>query len=245
MPPVLTAVSDNVHVAHTPMVNWTVVTGDSGAMLIDSGYPGQRDDVLWSLRSLGYQPADVQAILLTHAHVDHLGTAIWFAKTHATPVYCHVDEVAHAKREYLEQVSPTALLAQAWRPTWLAWTMRALAMGGLVRDGIPGTRALTPETAESLPGRPLAIPTPGHTGGHCSYLVDDVLVVGDAMVTGHPLLARPGPQLLPAVFNHNQAGCVSSLQVLADTKAPTMITGHGQLWDGPVDAAVRRLRVPD
>ena len=26
-------------------------------------------------------------ILLTHAHVDHFGSAIWFAKTHGTPVY--------------------------------------------------------------------------------------------------------------------------------------------------------------
>jgi glyoxylase-like metal-dependent hydrolase (beta-lactamase superfamily II) len=50
-------------------------------MLIDAGYPGDRDDVLDSLRHLGYLPGDVRAILLTHAHIDHLASAIWFAKT--------------------------------------------------------------------------------------------------------------------------------------------------------------------
>ena len=57
------------------------------------------------MRQLGFGVDDIHAILLTHAHVDHFGSAIWFAKTHGTPVFCHADEVGHAQREYLEQVS--------------------------------------------------------------------------------------------------------------------------------------------
>jgi glyoxylase-like metal-dependent hydrolase (beta-lactamase superfamily II) len=116
MGPVLTAVTDQVHLARTSLVNWTLVSDDSGVMLIDAGFPGQRDDVLTSLRDLGFGPGDVRAILLTHAHIDHMGAAIWFAKTHETPVYCHAAEVPHARREYLQQVSPLALAGQAWRP---------------------------------------------------------------------------------------------------------------------------------
>ena len=86
--------------------------------------------------------------------------------------------------------------------------------------GIPTTRALTEDVAETLPGRPLAVPTPGHTGGHCSYVVDGVLVSGDALVTGHPLLRQSGPQLLPAMFNHSEAGCLASLEVLAAASVP-------------------------
>ena len=73
--------------------------------------------------------------------------------------------------------------------------------GGLTHDGIPSTQALTEDVAAGLPGTPMAIPTPGHTGGHCSFVVDGVLVSGDALVTGHPLLSREGPQLLPGLFN--------------------------------------------
>ena len=129
----LLAVTDHVHLAQTPLVNWTVVTDDSGVMLIDAGFPGHRDDVLTSLRSLGFEPEDLTAILLTHAHIDHLGAAIWFAKTHGTPVYCHPAEVAHARRDYLEQASPAALVTQAWRPRWLRWSAQVAAKGGLVR----------------------------------------------------------------------------------------------------------------
>src|SRR5207248_11247210 len=100
--PQLFQITETVHLAQADAVNWLLVTDDSGVMLIDAGYPGDRDKVLASLRQLGYQAADVRGILLTHAHVDHLGSAIWFAKMHGTAVYCHADEVGHAKREYLE-----------------------------------------------------------------------------------------------------------------------------------------------
>jgi glyoxylase-like metal-dependent hydrolase (beta-lactamase superfamily II) len=105
MPVELIAVTDTVHLAHTDLVNWTIVADDTGVMLIDAGFPGSRDEVLTSLRRLGFGPSDVRAILLTHAHVDHFGSAIWFAATHGTPVYCHADEVGHSKREYLQQAS--------------------------------------------------------------------------------------------------------------------------------------------
>jgi len=239
MAPVLTAVTATVHLARTELVNWTIVADGSGVMLIDAGFPGSRDDVLTSLRSLGFTSADVGAILLTHAHIDHLGSAIWFAHTHGTPVYCHPAEVAHARRDYLEQASPAALMAQAWRPQWLRWSAQVAAKGALQRAGIPAARPLTAEIAATLPGRPRALPTPGHTSGHCSYVVDGVLVAGDALVTGHPLAQRHGPQLLPSVFNHSDDDCTRSLSVLATAGTEILIPGHGDAWVGPIADAAR------
>ncbi|MFZ4371904.1 MAG: MBL fold metallo-hydrolase [Mycobacterium sp.] len=240
MTPVLTAVAEGVHLAQTPLVNWTLVSDDSGVVLIDAGFPGHRDDVVTSLRQLGFVPGDVQAILLTHAHIDHFGAAIWFAKTHRTPVYCHPREVGHAQRDYLEQASPAALVTHAWRPTWLRWSLQVAAKGGLVREGIPTAQALTADIASTLPGRPVALPTPGHTSGHCSYVVGRVLVAGDALVTGHPLSTRHGPQLLPSLFNHSDSDCVRSLAALATADTDTLIPGHGDVWIGPISVAARQ-----
>ncbi len=230
----LVQVTDTVHIAHTPLVNWTLITSDDGVILIDAGFPGQRPEVLSSVRELGYDAGDVAAILLTHAHVDHFGTAIWFAAEHRTPVYCHADEVGHAKREYLEQASPVGVAMHAWQPRWLKWSLGIARKGAFSHSGIPSARAYTEDVAATLPGQPIAIPTPGHTGGHCSFLVDGVLVSGDALVTGHPTATRRGPQLLHPVFNHDQAGCVRSLGALALLETEVLVPGHGEVWRGPI-----------
>jgi glyoxylase-like metal-dependent hydrolase (beta-lactamase superfamily II) len=240
MLPPLIPVTDTVHLARGDAVNWLMVTDERGVMLIDAGYPGDRADVLASLRQLGYDADDVRAILLTHAHIDHLGSAIWFAKTRDTPVYCHPGEVGHARREYLQQASPVDVALRIWRPRWARWAAHVVRNGGLVREGILSAQPLTAEVAAGLPGRPRAIPTPGHTGGHCSYLVDGVLASGDALVTGHPLLPHSGPQLLPALFSHNQGDCIRSLTALAMLDTETLAPGHGELWRGPIRSAVEQ-----
>ena len=240
MAPEITAVTDVVHFVRTPLVNWTVVSDDSGVILIDAGYPGSRNDVLESLKSLGHGPGDLTAILLTHAHIDHFGTAIWFAERHRTPVYCHAGEVGHARRDYLEQISPSALMPHLWKPRWLRWSVEVIRKGGLVRDGIPTADALDDEIVATLPGRPTVLPTPGHTRGHCSYLVDGVLVSGDALVTGHPLAPASGPQLLPSIANHDQAQCVRSLSTLATAGTDVLLPGHGDMWIGPIAEAARQ-----
>lgn len=86
-------------------------------------------------------------------------------------------------------------MTRAWHPRWLMWSLEAVRNGGLVREGIPSTRALTGEIAATLPGQPVALPTPGHTGGHCSYIVDGVLVAGDRPDHRTPT----GPGQRPAV----------------------------------------------
>jgi glyoxylase-like metal-dependent hydrolase (beta-lactamase superfamily II) len=239
MAPALTLfqVTDIVHFARGRAVNWVLVTDDTGVMLIDAGYPGDREDVLASLRQLGYHAGDVHAILLTHAHIDHLGSAIWFANEHGIPVYCHAEEVGHAKREYLEQASVLDVALRIWRPRWAVWSVHLVRNGGLVREGIPTTQALTAEKAAELPGYPMAIFTPGHTSGHCSYLVDGVLVSGDALITGHPLLRHRGPQLLPEVFSHSQRDCIRSLAALALLETEILLPGHGDVWRGPIREA--------
>jgi glyoxylase-like metal-dependent hydrolase (beta-lactamase superfamily II) len=236
----LTAITPHVHFAQTDLVNWTLVTDGDGVMLIDAGFPGNREDVLDSLHQLDFGVNDLRAILLTHAHIDHLGSAIWFAKTHGTPVYSHADEVGHAKREYLQQASPVDVALRAWQPRWLTWSIAIVRQGAMVRGGIPTTQALTEEVAAELPGVPMSIPTPGHTSGHCSFVVDGVLVSGDALATGHPLATRDGPQLLPALFNHDQDGCVRSLAALGMLDTDVLLPGHGPVWRGAIREAVEQ-----
>lgn len=233
----LTAITEHVHFVQTDLVNWTLVTDGDRVMLIDAGFPGQRQDVIGSVNQLGYSIDDIVAVLLTHAHIDHFGTAIWLAKTHGVPVFCHETELGHAKREYLEQAAPADVVRNIWQPRWLKWAATITAKGGMNHAGIPTARALTPEIAAGLPGAPVAVPTPGHTGGHCSFIVGGALVSGDALVTGHPLLRRTGPTLLPALFNHDEDGCLRSLGTLGVLGTDIMLPGHGPMWRGSIAEA--------
>ena len=93
----LASVTDSLHFVRGELVNWAVAKAQDGVALFDAGLPGDRDDVLASLSELGVGADDVRAIVLTHAHVDHLGSAIWFAKTQGTPVFCHPDAGAYRR----------------------------------------------------------------------------------------------------------------------------------------------------
>ena len=65
----------------------------------------------------------------------------------------------------------------------------------------------------------------------------DVLVAGDAVVTGHPLITKGGPQLLPHIFNHDEAACERSLSALGLLDTQVLLPGHGPAWRGPVREA--------
>lgn len=235
----ITQISDHTHFVNGEAVNWVVASDDSGVLLFDSGYPGDRDDVLESLAALGHKPADVRAIVLTHGHIDHMGSAIWWASEHQVPVYAHSAELGNVRRDYLDQAPPLRVALNLWRPGWARWLAHAIGRGAMVRKGIPTVATLGAELAD-LPGAPVPVPTPGHSAGHCSFLLADrVLVAGDAIITGHPISARTGPQLLPAPFTKDMDLARRSAAALADLDADVLAPGHGPAWSGSLRDAVR------
>jgi glyoxylase-like metal-dependent hydrolase (beta-lactamase superfamily II) len=66
------------------------------------------------------------------------------------------------------------------------------------------------------------------------------LVSGDALVTGHAVSRREGPQLLPSAFNYDEDGCRRSLGALGKLDTDAVLPGHGPLWRGPIGEAVEQ-----
>ncbi|NBM19278.1 MBL fold metallo-hydrolase, partial [Streptomyces sp. GC420] len=184
----LVRVADGVHLVHGSNTNWVILSDGDAATLIDCGYPGDRELVLESLAATGHRPEAVAAILVTHAHNDHIGSAEHFSRAYGTPVLLHEDEVPHARREFLHQVSVGTVLRNAWRPGVLPWAVHAIRSGGTADSRVTGPRAFPTTGPLDLPGRPVPVHTPGHTAGHCGYELPEagVLVSGDALVSGHP-----------------------------------------------------------
>ena len=233
-----------VHLVHGSDTNWVVLSEGASVTLVDTGYPGDREDLLASLAALGHRPEDVTAVLVTHAHTDHLGSAEFLNRSYGTPVLLHEQEVPHARREFLHQVGIGAVLRQAWRPGVLPWAVRALRSGGTADVRVTRPEALPPAGPLDLPGRPVPVHTPGHTGGHCAYHLPDagVLISGDALVSGHPTSRTRGPHLLPAMFHTARAAALDSLRRIEGLDADVLLPGHGAPHRGPVAEAARRAR---
>ncbi|MCX4852191.1 MBL fold metallo-hydrolase [Streptomyces sp. NBC_00893] len=199
--------------------NWVIVKDGGSATLIDSGYPKDYDGVLDSMASVGVAPGDVVSLLITHAHTDHIGAAERLRTDHRTPVLMHFTELAHARRDVLQQVSIGRVVSQAWRPGVLPWAVHALRAGGTADVPVRAPTAFTSAGPLDLPGSPVPFHTPGHTDGHCAYHLPDhgILITGDALVTAHHVIDRrastsaqdvpPGPHESPRLaFRTGEGG---------------------------------------
>jgi glyoxylase-like metal-dependent hydrolase (beta-lactamase superfamily II) len=237
-------VADGTYLVHGSNTNWVILREGDAVTLVDTGYPGDREQVLASLAQVGSSPEAVAAVLITHAHNDHLGSAEYLRATYGTPVFLHEAEVPHARREFLHQVSLGTVLGNGWRPGVLPWAVHALRSGGTAHVPVTAPQAFPTEGALDLPGRPVPVHTPGHTDGHCAYHLPGtgVLISGDALVSGHPTSRVEGPQLLPDMFHHERPRALASLDVLAELEGELLLPGHGPVHRGPVRDAARRAR---
>lgn len=237
-------VADGTYLVHGSNTNWVILTEGDAVTLVDTGYPGDRERVLASLARVGSSPEAVAAVLITHAHNDHLGSAEYLRATYGTPVHLHEAEVPHARREFLHQVSVGTVLGNGWRPGVLPWAVHALRSGGTAHVPVTAPQAFPTAGALDLPGRPVPVHTPGHTDGHCAYHLPGtgVLISGDALVSGHPTSRVEGPQLLPDMFHHERSCALASLNVLAELEGELLLPGHGPVHRGPVRDAARRAR---
>lgn len=234
----ITRVGDAAFV-HTEHANWVLVEDGADLTLIDGGFPGNAQDVERSVREIGHEMGDVRGILLTHAHVDHLGGAARLAASYGIDVWTGEVEVAHARRDYLQQLGPMETPMVIWRRGAVRWLVDLMRLGGTDRTGIEDAAAYDGSRLD-LPGAPVAVPTPGHTDGHTAYLLpgSGVLVSGDALVTGHAISRVHGPQLIVRPFSHDRATARASLAAIGAVEADTLFPGHGPVWTGSMRSAV-------
>jgi glyoxylase-like metal-dependent hydrolase (beta-lactamase superfamily II) len=237
-------VADGTYLVHGSDTNWVILTEGDAVTLVDTGYPGDRERLLASLAQVGSSPEAVAAVLITHAHNDHLGSAEYLRAVYGTPVYLHEAEAPHARREFLHQVSIGTVLKNGWRPGVLPWAVHALRSGGTTHNPVTAPEPFPAAGPLDLPGRPVPVHTPGHTDGHCAYHLPGtgVLVSGDALVSGHPTSRTEGPQLLPDMFHHERPRAVASLDVLAELEGELLLPGHGPAHRGPLKDAAHRAR---
>lgn len=234
-----------VHRVEDDSTNWYILEGDDGLTVVDAGVPRSWDSLHEALRTLGRSPGEIRAVVLTHAHFDHVGFAERARRELGVPVYVHENDVPLTQHPWrYDHERP-----RAW---YLATQIRALPnVARFVRDRAfwpPPIRAVVRygDDAGSLPvpGAPRVVPTAGHTLGHCClHLPDrDAVIAGDAIVMVDPYTARRGPRLVARAATVDSERNRATLDALAATEARLVLTGHGPVWDQGARAAVEAAR---
>ena len=222
-------------------------------ILIDAGPPGgeAKTALVDQLHPLGYEPAEIDHVVLTHPHVDHVGQVPTLraagAEIYATAAVC----------EQLRR-SESALEAGV-REVGAAAGYEGEELDDAVDQALESLRRnrdlVAPDRTVQFPAnggfavgdrRFRAIRTPGHQQFHASLetTVDGspVLFSGDALIESF----RPG--ILHVGLDHGAYDAVDAfrrgLDRLAESAADRVYPGHGPIFDdreGVVDLTRRRL----
>ncbi len=224
----------NAYLIDAPQGSW---------VLVDTGLPNS-SRYLREAAEERYKEKRPEAIILTHGHFDHAGTALELAETWSVPIYAHPLELPYltGASDYPPQ-DPTvggaiAMMSRAFphRGYDFGARVQPLPADGSV-PGLPGWRTLH---------------TPGHTPGHVSLWreSDRTLIAGDALatmdldswtsqLTHRRELSRP-----PTPFTPDWGAAERSLSRLAELGPLALAAGHGRSLSGS-DLAAQLRRFTD
>jgi glyoxylase-like metal-dependent hydrolase (beta-lactamase superfamily II) len=236
-------VVEGVHRVEDAYTNWYLVEEDGRLTIVDTGVPTSWRSLQDALARLGHDRTQVEAVVLTHGHFDHLGFAERARSELGVPVYVHENDVPLTKH-------PWRYDHERRRAYYFATQVRAFpVVVTLVRNRAwwpPAVREVIRFEGGTLPvpGSPRIVFTPGHTLGHCAlYLPErDAVIAGDALVTLDPYTAKVGPRIVARAATVDSERNLRSLDALAETGARTVLVGHGEPWMQGAEAAVARAR---
>src|SRR3954447_1913043 len=238
-------VADRVHRVEDAFTNWYLLEDDEGVTIVDAGVPSSWDSLVAALPQIGRSLSDIRAVVLTHAHFDHVGFAERARRELEVPVYVHDNDAPltrHPWRYDYERMPAFYFATQVQALPIVATFLRHRAFWPSPVGSV--TRYHDGDTLP-VPGRPVVVPTPGHTLGHCAlHLPDrDAVIAGDAVVMLDPYTARRGPRLVARAATADVERNLASLDALSATGARVVLTGHGEPWTTGVEEIVRAARV--
>ena len=197
-----------------PILLWD----DEMAVLIDTGFPGQIEDIQVEMEKVGVSFDKLKVVILTHQDIDHIGSLPELLQRCRSNIKVYAHEL---DKPYIEGDLP-------------------LLKDGNVENRPKGKVSDTMIDGQELPycGGILILHTPGHTPGHISlYLKQSkILVAGDSMYSVNGML---GGNHAPTTINIKEAQ--QSLKKYLNLDIESVVCYHGGLSKGNIKIQLQNL----
>lgn len=196
--------------------------------LIDAGMVGSRLMLERYLRRIGRRIDELERIICTHGHPDHIGGVSELVRDREdVSVLIHPDDLAGLRLPLREALAPTEDRAIR-RGRIIQYLTRTPADAVTIDDG-----AVLP-----MLGGLRVVHTPGHTPGSiCLYAPRHRLVfTGDVLQ-----VIRGGLTYASAFFSHDHAGARASIERLAALDVETIALSHYPPWRDEPNAVLAEL----
>lgn len=197
-----------------PILLWD----DEMAVLIDTGFPGQIEDIQVEMEKVGVSFDKLKVVILTHQDIDHIGSLPELLQRCRSNIKVYAHEL---DKPYIEGDLP-------------------LLKDGNVENRPKGKVSDTMIDGQELPycGGILILHTPGHTPGHISlYLKQSkILVAGDSMYSVNGML---GGIYAPTTINIKEAQ--QSLKKYLNLDIESVVCYHGGLSKGNIKIQLQNL----
>jgi hydroxyacylglutathione hydrolase len=194
-------------------------------VLVDTGIPGRGDRVYDGIAAAGVDPAALALIVVTHGHIDHFGNATDLHVRTGAPVAAHQADLPTYQAGFSPKGPrrPSSLVGRIFSHT---------PPPNASTDPLHPQIVLTGEyRLDDFGVDARIIPTPGHTPGSVSVLLDQGDLIAGDMVSGGLLgLFRNRPAHPP--FHDDPVQALASLQTALQLQPHTLHLGHG----GPMPA---------
>jgi glyoxylase-like metal-dependent hydrolase (beta-lactamase superfamily II) len=239
-------VGPGIHRVGDDHVNFFLIEDGDRVTVVDAGLPKHWASLEAALTTIGRTPDDIDALLLTHGHFDHVGFAERLRRERHVPVYVHpVDfPLLLRPKPFLYRFERLPLL-YALHPGGARIMAQMVAAGAFATKPVAKADYFSDGDVLEVAGRPTVITSAGHTHGHVAFHLPerDCLIAGDAVVTLDPYTAKEGPRPVAKAATADSKLMWESLGKLAQLdRAGTVLVGHGPVWKDGIASAVEQAR---
>ncbi|MFA2563282.1 MBL fold metallo-hydrolase [Bacillus wiedmannii] len=200
------------------MIHPILLWDDEMAVLIDTGLPGQFEEIQIEMERVGVSFDKLKVVILTHQDIDHIGSLPDLLENGVSDIKVYAHEL---DKPYIEGEFPLLKDEQVKNPP-------KGKVSDIVIDG------------QELPycGGILILHTPGHTPGHISlYLKQSkTLIAGDSMYSVNGQL---GGIHVPTTLNVKEAQ--QSLKRYSNLDIESVVCYHGGLSKENIKIQIQNL----